>query len=102
MSIDAVTERHLAATSSVGSHSRSARSTAASKGCSLTPNGSRRVVVARQEVALEPLHQRRDERRILAGDRRGDHGGDRRQRDPSESRGPATSIASAIRSISRA
>ena len=42
---------------------------------------ARRGVVARQQVVLERLHERADQRGVLAGDRRGDHGGDRRQRD---------------------
>ena len=41
--------------------SRSARSTAASKRCSRTPNSRRGVVVAGQQVVLERLHQRRDQ-----------------------------------------
>ena len=38
------------------------------------------AVVAREQVVLERLHQRPDQRRVLAGDRRGHHGGDRRER----------------------
>ena len=72
-------ERHLAATSSVISQSRSARSTAASNECNRIPNAPGGRVVARQQVVLEPLHQRADQRRVLAGDRRGDLRGDRRQ-----------------------
>ena len=53
--------------------------------------------MARQEVALETFHQWRDERRILARDRRRDHRGDRPSWSPAAtSRGRVTTIASAI------
>ena len=41
----------------------------------------RRVAVAREQVVLERLHQRADQRGVLAGDRGGDHRRDRRERD---------------------
>ena len=65
--------------SSVRSQSRSARSTAASKPCRRTPNAAAATVVAHQQIVFERLHQRADQRRVLARDRGGDHGRQRRE-----------------------
>ena len=89
ISVEAFTDRHRAASSSVRSQSRSARSTAASKPCRWTPNAAGGAIVAREQVVLERLHQRLDQRRVLAGDRGGDDRGDRGEREAESQRGPA-------------